>query len=147
MNQYGQTGLQVDGHSRGGMTTGNALEAVASQNNAEGTLNNTNVSLFGSAYNAQQAANFLNALSSGNGTVQSQVHIDDFVGTIIGGNAPSGGTTPEGSSLLQEWIKIFYGESTVHNGYGEGQPNGTSNQYWLDSPSGRPTPIVVTPSN
>jgi len=121
MNQYRQTGLQVDGHSRGGMTTGNAVEAVTSQSNAQGSLSGTDISLFGSAYNAQQAADLLNKLGTQDkqGTVQSTVHIDDFVGTIIGNNPATGGTTPINSNLLKEWVKIFYGDFNLSNLTGE----------------------------
>jgi filamentous hemagglutinin len=142
MSQFGQAGLQVDGHSRGGMTTGNALEAVASQSNAQGSLSGTDISLFGSAYNAQQAENFLNTLSGGKGSVESQVHIDDFVGTVIGGNSPTGGTTPEGSNLVKEWVKIFYGKETAHNCYGNA-PQGCG-VYWGGNVS---QPRVVVPNS
>ena len=130
MNQYGQSGLQVDGYSRGGLTAGNAMEAVASQSNAAGSLSNTNISLFGSAYNAQQAANLLNQLGTeeNHGGLQSTVHLDDFVGTVIGGNNPTGGTTPINSNLLKEWVKIFYGEATAHNCYGSGKSG--CKDYW-----------------
>ena len=146
MNQYGQSGLQVDGHSRGGLTAGNAMEVVASQGNAADSLSNTNISLFGSAYNAQQAADLLNFLSDGSGTLQSQVHIDDFVGTVIGGNNPTGGTTPINSNLLKEWVKIFYGASTAHNGYGEGRNDGESTPYWQDSSNGKPSSVLIKPT-
>ncbi|PKO42237.1 MAG: hypothetical protein CVU29_12005, partial [Betaproteobacteria bacterium HGW-Betaproteobacteria-22] len=149
MNQYGQTGLQVDGHSRGGVTTGNAVEAIASQSNAQGSLSGTDISLFGSAYNAQRAADLLNKLGTQDkqGTVQSTVHIDDFVGTIIGNNPATGGTTPINSNLLKEWVKIFYGDSTAHNGYGTGKIDGSSESYWQDSPDKKPTPALINRTN
>ena len=149
MNHYGQTGLQVDGHSRGGLTTGNAVEAVMSQSNAQGSLSGTDISLFGSAYNAQQAADMLNKLGTQDkqGTVQSTVHIDDFVGTIIGNNPATGGTTPINSNLLKEWVKIFYGDSTAHNGYGTGKTDGSSESYWQDSRDKKPTPALINPTN
>ena len=52
---WNQTGgsITLDGHSRGGMTVGNALTAVQEQGRTGGT---TNVNLYGSAYNAQDAA-------------------------------------------------------------------------------------------
>ncbi len=98
-------------------------------------------------YYAQQAANLLNFLSNGSGIVQSQVHIDDFVGTIIGKNDPTGGSTPDGSNLLKEWIKIFYGKATAHNGYGKGRDSGLSKPYWQDFPNNKPYPALVKPSN
>lgn len=146
MNQYGNRNLQVDGHSRGGMTIGNALETIAQQGNAEGILVGTNISLFGSAYNAEQAADLLNKLSNAIGSVQSQVHIDDFVGTILGRNQPTGGTTPINSNLLKEWVKIFYGNSTPHNNYGNGKPDGSGQAYWQDSLDGKTITKTITPT-
>lgn len=79
--------------------------------------------------------------------MESQVHIDDFVGTMIGGNSPTGGTTPEGSNLVKEWVNIFYGNASAHNGYGEGKPGGASQPYWQDSPNGKPTSVLIKPTN
>jgi filamentous hemagglutinin len=124
-----QTGgsITLDGHSRGGMTVGNALTAVQDQGGKGGA---TNVNLFGSAYSAQDAANTVNQLTNGRGQVTSQVHKDDFVGTALGGNAATGGTTPSGSSTLQEWIKMVGGDSTAHNNYGKGKDKESIDNYW-----------------
>ncbi len=145
-----QTGgdITLDGHSRGGMTVGNALTAVQEQGGAGGK---TNVNLYGSAYNAQDAANTVNQITNGQGQVTSQVHKDDFVGTVLGGNAATGGTSPAGSSTLQEWIKMLGGGSTAHNNYGEGKemPNGQGGtksnvgDYWEGE---KPKPQTVLPS-
>ncbi len=126
---WNQTGgnITLDGHSRGGMTVGNALTAVQEQGSKGST---TNVNLFGSAYNAQDAANTVNQMTDGKGQVTSQVHKDDIVGTVLGGNAATGGTTPSGSSTLQEWIKILSGESTSHNNYGDGKDEKGIKDYW-----------------
>ncbi len=126
LNQTGGN-ITLDGHSRGGMTVGNALTAVQDQGNKGGA---TNVNLFGSAYNAQDAANTVNQLTNGQGQVTSQVHEDDFVGTALGGNAATGGTTPSGSSTLQEWIKMVGGNSTAHNNYGNGKDEKGIKDYW-----------------
>ncbi len=124
-----QTGgdITLDGHSRGGMTVGNALTAVQEQGGGDGK---TNVNLFGSAYNAQDAANTVNQITGGTGQVTSQVHKDDFVGTVLGGNAATGGITPTGSSTLQEWIKMLGGDSTSHNNYGDGKNEKGIKDYW-----------------
>jgi filamentous hemagglutinin len=147
-----QTGgnITLDGHSRGGMTVGNALTAVQEQGGAGG--GKTNVNFFGSAYNAQDAANTVNQLTNGQGQVTSQVHKDDFVGTVLGGNAATGGTTPSGSSTFQEWIKTLGGDSTSHNNYGDGKkiPDGQGgtksgiDDYWGGA---KPVPQVVKPTN
>ena len=118
---YGQDGLSLTGHSRGGMTIGNALEALNGRDNTQSPLSNTTVKLIGSAYNAQDAANLLSNLSGGiQNAVQLQVHADDFVGRLIGGNPPTYGETPVESSLIKEWIHMFGVAPTVHSCYGTG---------------------------
>jgi filamentous hemagglutinin len=140
---WSQTGgnVTLDGHSRGGMTVGNALDAVKDQGIKGGA---TNVNLFGSAYNAQDAANTVNQITGGTGQVTSQVHKDDFVGTVLGGNAATGGTTPSGSSTLQEWIKMLGGESTVHNNYGKGRDDDEVKKFWGAT---APTTVIVNPTH
>jgi len=115
-----QTGgnITLDGHSRGGMTVGNALTAVQEQGGAGGK---TNVNLYGSAYNAQDAANTVNQLTNGQGQVQQSINNYDFIGRILGGNAGTGGSIPEGSSVLEEAIRTLGGTATVHNCYGAGK--------------------------
>ncbi len=114
-----QTGgnITLDGHSRGGMTVGNALTAVQEQGGAGGK---TNVNLFGSAYNAQDAANTVNQITNGTGEVKQSTNNYDFIGRILGGNAGTGGTIPPGSSALEEVIRTMGGAATVHNCYGAG---------------------------
>jgi len=51
MEQYGSTGLQVDGHSRGSMTIGNAIRSIDKQYGKDKRLTNTSVSYFGPADN------------------------------------------------------------------------------------------------
>ncbi len=119
--------ITLDGHSRGGMTVGNALTAVQEQGGAGGK---TNVNLFGSAYNAQDAANTVNQLTNGQGQVKQSTNDYDFVGRILGGNAGTGGTIPPGSSVLEEVMKTMGGSSTVHNNYGQGQDQKGIDDYW-----------------
>jgi filamentous hemagglutinin len=148
---WNQTGgnVTLDGHSRGGMTVGNALDAVKDQGIKGGV---TNVNLYGSAYNAQDAANTVNQITGGAGRVTSQVHKDDFVGTVLGGNTATGGTTPSGSSTLQEWIKMVGGDSTSHKNYGDGKKipddqGGTKSgidDYWGGA---KPAPQAVKPTS
>ncbi|BCM23768.1 two-partner secretion domain-containing protein [Methyloradius palustris] len=117
--QYGSEGLNLVGHSRGGMTIGNALEALENMGNNQNILSGTNIKLVGSAYSAQDAANSLSDLSGGAQTsVQLQNHVDDFVGRLIGGNPTTYGNTPTGSSMIQEWIHIFGASPTTHSCYG-----------------------------
>lgn len=103
------------------MKIGNALEALKGMDKLQSPLSNTTVKLVGSAYNAQDAANSLNDLSGGKqNTVQLQVHADDFVGRLLGGNPATYGETPVGSSLIKEWINMFVDTTTVHSCYGSG---------------------------
>ncbi|MDD3354004.1 MAG: hemagglutinin repeat-containing protein [Zoogloea sp.] len=132
MKEYGQDGLETSGHSRGGMTTGNALEALKSEPGSTGVLSGTQINLYGSAYNAQKATHLLQSLSNGKGIVNSQVHIHDFVGTHIGANPPTGGTTKEGWTKLADWLYLFIGKDTAHNCYGNGNRN--CSEYWQSTP-------------
>jgi len=68
--------------------------------------------------------------------------VDDFVGTLIGNNTPTGGTTPEGSNLLKEWVKIFYGKETAHNCYGNASQG--CGVYWNNDVS---KPTVIAPNH
>lgn len=119
---WNQTGgnITLDGHSRGGMTVGNALEVINDQGGRGGS---TNVNLFGSAYNAQDAANTVNQITDGKGRVQQSTNNYDFIGRVLGNNPGTGGTIPEGSSVLEEVIRTMGGTATVHNCYGAGNDN------------------------
>jgi filamentous hemagglutinin len=116
---WNQTGgnITLDGHSRGGMTVGNALTAVQEQGGKGGA---TNVNLYGSAYNAQDAANTVSQITDGAGQVKQSTNNYDLIGRLLGGNAGTGGTIPEGSSVLEEVIRTLGGVATVHNCYGSG---------------------------
>jgi filamentous hemagglutinin len=142
VNLWNQTGgnITLDGHSRGGMTTGNALTAVQEQGGKGGA---TNVNLFGSAYNAQGAANTVNQVTNGVGQVKQSTHNYDFIGRILGGNAGTGGTIPEGSSVIEEAIRTIGGTATVHNCYGAGRPE-CGDRFGKDYAS--PTLVPVLPS-
>ncbi|RBJ36563.1 hemagglutinin repeat-containing protein, partial [Xanthomonas oryzae] len=125
MLKYGEAGLHFDGHSRGSMTIGNAMESIAKMDDASGLLSKTTVSFFGPAYNAKKADDILSYLQNreAQDDPQSMVltlqnHMADPVGRLIGGNPATGGTIPEGSSLIAEILKVLGGEATVHNCYG-----------------------------
>jgi filamentous hemagglutinin len=131
MQQYGSLGLHVDGHSRGGLTTGNALEYLTSQGDStSGSLTNTTLYLFGSAYNALKADNLLAPLQNRDSitdtnllnsmVVQQQTHQADFVGYLLGGNPATGGTIPEDSSFMKETMRVLGGANTVHSCYMNG---------------------------
>ncbi|SFK58739.1 hemagglutinin repeat-containing protein [Methylophaga sulfidovorans] len=148
MGTYGKEGLIIDVHSRGAMTTGNALVVIDKRNvNESSILQYVNIYTVGSAFNNQQMADLLNKNSDQNGRVYAQVHKDDFVGTLIGGNEATGGTTPDGSTSLIEGLKSIFFDVTVHNSYGDGKPNGASKKYWQDSPDGKAKFILIRASN
>ncbi|MDR1184454.1 MAG: hypothetical protein LBK67_06625 [Coriobacteriales bacterium] len=88
---------------------------------------NLDVKFFGAAANAQDMANALYRLGSLNTTVESTVHMDDFVGRLIGLNDPTYGTRPEESSRPAEWWNMFFDYPTVHSCYG-----GLASQACLD---------------
>ncbi|QDL36365.1 hemagglutinin repeat-containing protein [Rhodoferax sediminis] len=156
MHQYGQTGLQLDGHSRGAMTLGNGLESQAASPNAQGSLSQTTVNFFGPAYNGQQADNLLSTLQDRANlpaaqqpslVLQFQNHAADPVGRWVGSNPPTGGTISEGSSQIKEALRAVTGQSTtVHNCYGQSQdPN--CGKFWRDT-GGFPAliPVPVSPA-
>ncbi|MDQ7985135.1 hemagglutinin repeat-containing protein [Pseudomonas sp. G34] len=119
LRHYGTQGLELDAHSRGSMTVGNALEALKNGNAAAGTLSETYLKFFGPAYNAEKAASLLYQLSGGaQDTVSLQNHRDDFVGSIIGGNPATHDQVGAGSTKVKEWLNMFGGTATVHNCYG-----------------------------
>ncbi len=137
MQQYGETGLSLIGHSRGAMTIGNAMESLERMPASVGSLYDTDIKLVGPAYSARQAANLLDTLSDGFGQgINLQNHADDFVGTLIGGNPatyskrPNNGDWQHGAEdifenppvagKLVEWVRIFGDAPTVHGCYGSG---------------------------
>jgi filamentous hemagglutinin len=142
MNQYGQTGLQLDGHSRGAMTIGNGIESQAASQNAQGSLSNTTINFFGPAYNAQQADNLLSTLQDRASlpaaqqpdlVLQFQNHTADPVGGFIGRNPGTGGTIPEDSSTPVEAIRAATGQPvTVHNCYGQSLDQ-QCGAFWRDT--------------
>jgi filamentous hemagglutinin len=148
MYQYGQSGLQLDGHSRGSMTIGNAMESLAKEPGAQGTLSNTTVNFYGPAYNAQQADELLSWLQNRSSMTPEekartmlmfQNHNADPVGSLplVGNNPGTGGTLPQGSSRLREQIRAVTGQKdTVHNCYGAGDE--ACRQFWRDSPNQQP---------
>ncbi|WCE06374.1 hemagglutinin repeat-containing protein [Pseudoxanthomonas sp. JBR18] len=143
MLMYGQDGLHLDGHSRGGMTIGNALESVTGMQGSQGVLSGTTISFFGSAYNAAKADALLSNLQDRSSVVDPelmnsmvlnyQTHFADFVGRYVGGNPATGGTIPDGSSWLKEVRRMLGGTNTVHSCYGSTGAE-LCHQLWGTSP-------------
>ncbi|MCD6027636.1 MAG: filamentous hemagglutinin protein [Solimicrobium sp.] len=147
MNQYGKDGLHLDGHSRGSITIGNALESLQNQPIAQGSLSGTTINFFGPAYSAQQADAILSHLQNrdlmtnlddkNKAVLKFENHLADFVGGLIGRNPGTGGTIPDGSSFIEEGIKAVYGENTVHNCYGHSIAKACG-QFWRWLPNSQP---------
>ncbi|WP_414694884.1 hypothetical protein [Pinirhizobacter sp.] len=129
MSDYGQQGLHLDGHSRGSMTVGNAMMKLV--NSARyGSLSSTTVDLIGPAYNLDTAAQSLIYLRGnliqpdGSPALTYANHIADVVGRKVGFNSPTGGSVPEGSSKLLQYIRGGLGlDTTAHNCYGNAGPS------------------------
>lgn len=118
-NRYGQHGLELEAHSRGSMTVGNAMESLSA---TDVVLSNIGVNFYGPAYNAEQAAKLLYELSGGRqDQVNLQNHRDDFVGRVIGGNPSTFDQRPKESNKVKEWVNMFSNGATVHSCYGVGK--------------------------
>lgn len=153
MELYGQTGLHLDGHSRGSMTIGNAMEALLAQTDSNGELSNTTINFFGPAYNAIKADGILSLLQGREAVsdtatyndmiLKMQNHYADSVGVLIGHNSTTGGVVPADSSRIFEMFNVIFGKNTSHNCY-ELRPVDCA-KYWTDSPSGFPNFGPVTP--
>lgn len=132
MERYGQEGLHLDGHSRGSMTIGNAMEHLGSSGGGvPAPLSNTSINLFGPAYNAGETAGLLNGLSGGEqNSVGLQNHRADAIGRFLGGNPSTGGTIPEGSSQGREMVRAVTGQPiTSHNCYGKSNDS-ECGEFW-----------------
>jgi hypothetical protein len=53
--------------------------------------------MFGSPVNAQDTSDKVNAITSGQGTTKQATHVNDFVGTLFGGNTSTGGNANNGA--------------------------------------------------
>lgn len=146
MVQFGQSGLHIDGHSRGTLTTGSAMESLARDPANAGMLGQTSMNFFGAAYSVQKADSLLGVLQDRSVfssveqrdamALQYQNHNFDPVARapLVGFNAGTGGTIPEGSNRLWEWLKVFGGDKTVHNCYGKGGE--LCKPFWSDTKDG-----------
>ncbi|MDX1253526.1 MAG: hypothetical protein IDH49_15000 [Gammaproteobacteria bacterium] len=96
-----------------------------------GNIPITTIQLNGSAGNAPNVKNNAGQITSGQAQVFQSTHKDDFVGTFIGGNAPTGGISgPDG----------FVG---AHGSYGPNKRDDKSAPYWGSGQKSQS--ILVTP--
>nr|WP_172462894.1 hemagglutinin repeat-containing protein [Bartonella doshiae] len=116
---YGNTGLRLNAHSRGGMTVYNGFHSLKQQG-FWGIAGKTNVNLYGPAANAEATADMLKYLR---GDKQTSVGFDghryDFVSRIIGGNDYTYETVPTGSTRWKEWWNMFSDPNSVHTCLGD----------------------------
>lgn len=87
--------LDTNSHSAGNFAVDEMLRKLqedGATNVAVGT-----VTMFGSPVNAQDTADKVNAVTSGQGTTKQATHVNDFVGALFGGNAPTGGNPDIGA--------------------------------------------------
>jgi filamentous hemagglutinin len=154
LNHYGSSGLHLDGHSRGSMTIGNALQSLLNDIGAEGKLSQTTINLFGPAFNAEKADHLLGLLQGRdfkdpavqqNFVIQLQNHYLDPVGALNGKNPATGGTLPAGSSRIKEILNVMFGDVTAHNCYGRG--GSECRVYWDDFPKKQPESMTVNKMN
>ncbi len=111
---YGNTGLELNGHSRGGMTVGNTLNSLK-QEGVNDIAGNTRVNLYAPAFNAFVAAGLLSYVSGGKQTtVGFDGHKYDFVSRWIGGNDYTYETIPAGSNAWKEAWRMFTDPNSVH---------------------------------
>ena len=68
--------------------------------------------------------------------MQTQTHVADLVGRLLGGNPTTGGTIPKGSSFAKEVVNVLGGENTAHNCYGAGSEG--CKKFWSGSPNNQP---------
>jgi len=150
LNHYGSSGLHLDGHSRGSMTIGNALQSLLNDMGAEGKLSQTTINLFGPAFNAEKADHLLGLLQGRDFkdpavqhdfVIQLQNHYLDPVGALNGKNPGTGGTLPEGSFKIKEIFNVMFGDVTAHNCYGSGGLD--CGPFWNDSPQKEPEFVPV----
>lgn len=114
MLEYGQDGLHLDGHSRGSMTVGNAMESIIKMPGSQGALNSTTISFFGPAYNVSEADALLSYLQNRSAVGDAgqreamvltwQNHIADPVGdSLVRIRRPEGAFLREAVGLRKFW--------------------------------------------
>ena len=137
VTQQGQS-IVVDSHSRGTLTTTNAEQYLVNQGGIKNENGNPiqpsiQMNNYGGAQNVQTGNQTLQQLTANeNATVNSVVHPNDLIGTVIGGNAPTPthtSTTADGAktevnaasdgrSAVGNALNVLTGTATPHNCYG-----------------------------
>ena len=144
IKNYGESGLQMDGHSRGTLTITNAYSSLLNDSNNIGAYSNLRTNMVGPAANVKNADAKLAQLQGRDSilvidpmspegsiyrptteqeksemSIHYQAHIADPV-SGIGMNSSTGGTAPKGNILGVIWEagRALGGQNTSHNCYG-----------------------------
>ena len=120
--QNGGSLLRIEeaNHSRGSLTASHATQLLIYEGNSDVPI--ANVLFNGAAANADRMADRIEQVTGGQGEVWQSTHQNDFVGKLIGGNAPTGGQTA--------------GFGDAHSHYGPGVLEDEREEIWEASPTG-----------
>jgi filamentous hemagglutinin len=87
--------LDTNSHSAGNFAVDEMLRKLQESGTTNAAIGT--VTMFGSPVNAQDTSDKLNAVTNGQGTTKQATHVNDFVGTLFGGNASTGGNPNAGA--------------------------------------------------
>jgi filamentous hemagglutinin len=130
-------GVVIDSHSRGTLTTDNALQSINNQGGIKDESGNTikpNIQMnnYGGAQSNDTGNQTLQQVTGNkDAQINSVVHPNDFIGTVIGGNqatpsytSTTNGTktevtsTSDGKDPVSNFVNTMMGTITPHNCYG-----------------------------
>jgi filamentous hemagglutinin len=117
-------------HSRGSLTSSNATAEQINQGERNAPIDS--VTFNGAAANAQRMSDRVDTVTGGTGTVQQSTHKDDKIGTVIGGNAPTGGRDAS--------------VGDAHTNYGPGVNKDQKEKVWGNGVGSVPVVIPTTNS-
>lgn len=163
-NQQGQS-LVIDSHSRGTLTTDNALQSINNQGGIKDDAGNTlkpNIQMnnYGGAQNVQTGNRTLQQVTgNGDAMINSVVHVNDSIGTMIGGNqatptytsVEADGTKtlataiPNDKSPISNATNIMMGTATPHNCYGTSGGTAGCGDVWNKPPVSNLEKIEINP--
>jgi filamentous hemagglutinin len=87
--------LDTNSHSAGNFAVDEMLRKLQESGTTNAAIGT--VTMFGSPVNAQDTSDKVNAVTGGQGTTKQATHVNDFVGTLFGGNTPTGGNPNTGA--------------------------------------------------
>ncbi len=102
--------LDTNSHSAGNFAVDEMLRKVQESGTTNAAIGT--VTMFGSPVNAQDTSDKVNAVTSGQGSTKQATHVNDFVGTLFGGNTPTGGNPNTGALPAHS---SYTGELTTSN--------------------------------